>query len=67
MPWAVHWSLGDNKHFFGPKQNIYASFMILFGLFDLMLLFVCKFVMWIVKQKIENKQNVSNFFQNIFL
>ena len=40
--------------FFGLKHNIYALFMILFGLFDLILLFV----MWIVKQKIENKINL---------
>ena len=33
-------SLGDNKLFFGPKHNIYALFMIQFGLFDLILLFV---------------------------
>ena len=54
MPWAVSLSLGDDKLFFGPKHNIYALFMILFGLFDLILLFV----MWIVKQKIENKRNL---------
>ena len=33
MPWAMSSSLGDNKLFFGPKHNIYALFMILFGLF----------------------------------
>ena len=54
MPWAVSLSLGDDKLFFGPKHNIYALFMILFGLFDLSV----KFVMWIVKQKIENKRNL---------
>ena len=42
MPWAVSSSIGDNKLFFGPKHNIYALFMILFGLFDLILLFVCE-------------------------
>ena len=42
MPWAVSSSLGDDKLFFGPKHNIYALFMILFGLFDLILLFVCQ-------------------------
>ena len=35
-------SLGDDKHFFRPKHNIYAFFIILFGLFDSILLFVCK-------------------------
>ena len=33
-PWAVRLSLGDDNLFFGPKNNIYALFMILFGLFD---------------------------------
>ena len=42
-------SLSDNKLFFGPKHNIYAFFMILFGWFDSILLFV----MWIVNQKIN--------------
>ena len=43
MPWAVSLSLGDVKLFFGPKKhNIYALFMILFGLFDSILLFVCQ-------------------------
>ena len=55
MPWAVTLSL---RLFFRPKQNIYTFFMILFGLFDLLLLFVCKFDMWFLKQKIENKQNL---------
>ena len=41
MPWAMSSSLGDNKLFFGHKHNIYALFMMLFGLFDLILLFVC--------------------------
>ena len=54
MPWAMSSSLGEDKLFFRPKHNIYALFMILFGLFDLILLFV----MWIVKQKIENKINL---------
>ena len=34
MPWTESSSLGDEKLFFGPKNNIYALFMILFGLFD---------------------------------
>ena len=40
MPWAMSSSLGDNKLFFRPKHNIYDFVMILFGLFDLILLFV---------------------------
>ena len=42
MPWAASSSLGDVKLFFGPKHNIYALFMILFDLFDSILLFVCQ-------------------------
>ena len=42
MPWAVSSSLGDVKLFFGPKHNIYALFIILFDLFDSILLFVCQ-------------------------
>ena len=42
MPWAVSLILGDDKLFFRPKHNIYAFFMILFGLFDLILLIVSK-------------------------
>ena len=41
-PWAVSSSLGDVKLFFGPKHNIYALFVILFDLFDSILLFVCQ-------------------------
>ena len=41
-PWAVSSSLGDVKLFFGPKHNIYALFMILFDLFDSILLFACQ-------------------------
>ena len=41
MPWAMSSSLSDNKFFFGPKHNIYTFIMILFGLFDLIILFVC--------------------------
>ena len=58
MPWAVSSSLGDDKLFFGPKHNIYALFMILFGLFVWYYYLSVKFVMWIVKQKIENKRNL---------
>ena len=36
-------SRGD-KLFIGPKHNIYTFFMILFGLFDLRLIFVCQFL-----------------------
>ena len=56
-PWAVSLSLGGNKLFFKPKHNIYAFFMILFGLFDLILLFVCQICH--MKQKIENKSKDS--------
>ena len=42
MHLAVSSSLSDNKLFFGPKHNIYTFFMILFGLFDFILLFVCQ-------------------------
>ena len=42
MLWAVGWSLGDDKLFIRPKHNIYAFFMILFYLFDSILLFVCQ-------------------------
>ena len=31
----------NNKLFFGSKHNIYAFFVMLFGLFDLIVLFVC--------------------------
>ena len=41
-PWAVSSSLGDVKLFFGSKHNIYALFIILFDLFDSILLFVCQ-------------------------
>ena len=58
MPWAVSSSLSDDKLFFGPKHNIYSFFLILFGLFDLILYLSVKFVMWIVKQKIENNQKL---------
>ena len=53
MPWALSSSLGNNKLFFGPKHNINSLFMILLGLFDLILLFVyqichvnCETVNW---------------------
>ena len=42
MPWAGILSLGDDQLFFGPKHSIYAFFMILFVLFDFILLFVCQ-------------------------
>ena len=50
-------SLGDDNLFFRPKHNFFAFIMILFGLFDLILILYVKFVVWIVKQKIENKCN----------
>ena len=42
MPWVVNSRHDDTKLFFGPKHNIYDFFMILFGLFDLILLSVCQ-------------------------
>ena len=54
-----------DKLFFGPKHNIYALFMILFGLFVWYYYLSVKFVMWIVKQKIENK--IKLFLKNIKL
>ena len=56
MPWAVSLHLGDNKLFIGPKHKIYA--FSLFYLVNLIWYYYLsvKFVMWIVKQKIENKQ-----------
>ena len=42
MPWAMSLSPGDDKLFLEPKHNIYTLFMILFGLFGLILLFVCQ-------------------------
>ena len=42
MPWVVSSSLGDDKVFFWHKYSIYAFFMIPFGLFDSILLFVCQ-------------------------
>ena len=55
MPWAVSSSLGDNKLFIGPKHNIYALFMILFGL---ILLFVCQICHVNCETEIENKRNL---------
>ena len=59
MHGAVSLRFGDDKLFIGPKHNIYT-----FSLFYLVFLIwhyqlSVKFVMWIVKQKIENKQNHS--------
>ena len=49
-------SLGDDKLFFRPKHNIYVFFMILFGLFDLRLFFVCQICHVNCETEIENKQ-----------
>ena len=46
--WAVCLNLDDDKLFFGSKHNIYTFYMILFGLFDLILLFVCQIYVFIV-------------------
>ena len=48
---AIH----NNKLFFGPKHNIYAFFMMLFGLFDLRVLFVCQ-ICHVNCETIENKR-----------
>ena len=58
MPWAERLSLGDNNLFFGPKHNIYTFFMILLVYLIWYYYLSVKFVMWIVKQKIENKRNL---------
>ena len=68
MPWALSSNLSDDKLFMGPKHNINALFMILFGVFDLILCFVCQISH--VKQKIENKRNlflkiIGNFYQTL--
>ena len=62
MPWVVSSRLSDDKVFFGPKHNIYAFFMILFGLFDLILLFVCQICH--VNCETE-KLNIKEFFINL--
>ena len=48
---AIH----NNKLFFGPKHNIYAFFIMLFGLFDLRVLFVCQ-ICHVNCETIENKR-----------
>ena len=54
VPWAVGLSLGDNKLFIGPKQNIYAfSWFYLVYLIWYYYLSSCELI---VKQNIENKQ-----------
>ena len=57
LPWALSSSLGNDKLFIGPKHNIYTFFMILFGLFDLILLFGCQICHVNCDTEIENKQN----------
>ena len=52
-------SLGDKKLFFGPKHNIYAIFMILFGLLGLILLLVCQIChMNCQTDKVKIKENL---------
>ena len=73
---ADHWfaatcpGLGDDKLFFEPKHNIYAFFMILFGLFYLILLFVCQICHvncetenWKLKKFIFQK--IKNWFKHL--
>ena len=62
MSWAMSSSLGDDKLFFRPKHNIYVFFMILFGLFDLRLFFVCQICHVNCETEIENKQNLFKIF-----
>ena len=58
MPWATSLSLGDNKIFSFPStRSTLSSWFYLVYLIWYYYLCV-KFVMWIVKQKIENKINL---------
>ena len=55
MPWAVSSSLDDDKLFLDPRTtSILSSWFYLIWYYYLSV----KFVMWIVKQKIENKRNL---------
>ena len=58
MPWAVSPSLGDDKFFFETKHNIYTFFMILLGLFDLVLELSVKFSCELLDRKFKK----TNFF-----
>ena len=53
MPWAVSLSLGDDKLFLDPNtiSKLYSWFYLVWYYY-----LSVKFVMWIVKQKIENKR-----------
>ena len=56
MPWAVSSSLDDDKLFLDPSTtSMLSSWFYLIWYYYLSV----KFVMWIVKQKIENKWNVT--------
>ena len=58
MPWAMSLSLGDNKLFLDPSTtSMLSSWFYLVYLFWFYYLSV-KFVMWILKQKLENKRNL---------
>ena len=57
MPWAMSSSLGDIKLFFPSTTSMLYSWFYLVCLIWYYYLSV-KFVMWIVKQKIENKRNL---------
>ena len=57
MPWAVSSSISDDKLFYRPKHNIITYFMIHLCFLVWYYYLSVKFVMWIVKQKIENKRN----------
>ena len=64
MPWAVSLSLSDNKLFLGPKHIIYIYSWFYFVYLVWYYYLSVKFVMWIVKRKIENKRNL---FKKIYL
>ena len=69
MLWAVSLSLSEDKLFFGPKHNIYAFLMILFGLFDLILLFFCQIChvsLWNRKLKINKIYLKKDILLSIF-
>ena len=42
VPWAWSLHLGNDKLFIGPKHSIYTFLIFLFGLLDLILLYVCQ-------------------------
>ena len=57
LPWVVSSRLGDDKFFIGPKHNIYALLIIMFGL--VWYLFVCQ----IVKCEFWNRKEIEFIFK----